>query len=144
MIDIKSIYILDGKGQPIYMRELSLQGEQNPESILYTNIVTAIQQFVQSSLGEKEAKIIQLGDFKIYHSKDHISNLSFIIKCNLKIKEKKAFSILKQIKNLFIDKFIGKFSSSSEEKNELMQEFIDEMDKNLFPNSEVENLLGNL
>ena len=142
-MDIKSIYIIDGIGNPLYTREFYSQGGLENHQILFTGLITAIQQFA-SSLGEGEAKVIELGIDKIFSTGDKLTNLKFVLKCSSNTKQKKAFLILNNIKNTILNLFTGKFTSSAEVKSELMKEFILEMDKIISPKSNVETLLGAL
>lgn len=142
-MDIKSIYIVDGIGNPLYARELYAQGALENQQMLFTNLVAAIQQFA-ATLGEEEAKVIELGNDKIFSTGDTLTNLKFILKCDKKMKQKKAFALLDNIKNSFLNKFTGKFTSSADIKSELMKDFILEMDKLVNPRSSVESLLGSL
>ena len=142
-MDIKSIYIVDGIGNPLYARELYAQGALENQQMLFTNLVAAIQQFAVT-LGEEEAKVIELGNDKIFSTGDTLTNLKFILKCDKKMKQKKAFALLDNIKNAFLNKFTGKFTSSADIKSELMKDFILEMDQLINPKSSVESLLGSL
>jgi len=139
-MDIKSVYIIDGQGNPLYARELYSQGGLDNQQKLFTSLISAIQQFA-SSLGEAEAKIIELGNDKIFSTGDQLTNLKFILKCDKGMKKKKAFSILKDIKNLFLNIFTGKFTSSVDIKSELMKKFILEMNDLIAPKSNVDAFL---
>ena len=142
-MDIKSIYVIDSTGNPLYAREFYSQGALENHQMLFTSLVAAIQQFAVT-LGEKEAKVIELGNDKIFSTADQLTSLKFILKCDKNMKKKRAFQLLNEIKNLFLNKFTGNFTSSADIKSEIMKGFILEMDKLVSPKSNIETLLGSL
>ncbi|TFF93663.1 MAG: hypothetical protein EU544_05545 [Promethearchaeota archaeon] len=141
--EIKSIYIIDSKGNPFFVKELFTQDSENAEAVLLSNFIAALQTFA-SELGGKQAKIIKLGESKIFTLIDNLTKLYFVIKAKRDAKEKKILDILKKIKNLFINKFTGHLTDSEENKREIMKEFIPELDEILEPQDRVQEFLGNL
>ncbi|MFX1338562.1 MAG: hypothetical protein ACFFDK_08120 [Promethearchaeota archaeon] len=120
--DILCIYILDEKGTPIFIRENYVQGSGDANHALLSDFVSALQSLAQE-FGEDETRVIELSDSKILSTRDKITNYSFIIKSEIKSKNKKIFGILNQIKNIFIEKFTGHLASSVEVKKKIMLSF---------------------
>ncbi len=126
--EILCIYIIDEKSNPIFIRENYFQGSGNANHALLSDFVTALQAFARE-FGEEETRVIELSDAKILTSMDKLSHNLFAIKCESDAKNKKMFGILNQIKNLFIDKFIGHLASSEEMKKEIMRSFEAELNE---------------
>ena len=122
------IYIIDEKANPIFIRENYLQGSGDANHALLSDFITALQSFARE-FGEEETKVIQLSDAKILSSKDNLTHYLFAIKCESEAKNKKMFGILNQIKNLFIEKFMGHLASSEEIKKKIMLSFETELNE---------------
>ena len=78
--EIQNIYILDSTGKPIFIRENYVQGTAEIDHGLLSNFINAIQSFA-SELGEKEARVIELGNGTIYSVKDSRYRIQFVLKC---------------------------------------------------------------
>ena len=126
MEKIEAIYIINGENQLIFSYE-SLN--ERSDDFDYSNIsrfFSVIKTFALK-IGEKEAKIIELGNSKIFKTLDDEYKIEVILKCDNNIKDKKASINLKKILNLFINSFIGYFNSSLRAKKERMEFFIKEI-----------------
>ncbi len=126
MEKIEAIYIINGESQLIFSYE-SLN--ERSDDFDYSNIsrfFSVIKTFALK-IGKKEAKIIELGNSKIFKTLDDEYKIEVILKCDKNIKEKKASINLKKILNLFINLFIGYFNSSLRTKKERMEFFIKEI-----------------
>lgn len=126
MEKIEAIYIINGENQLIFSYE-SLN--ERSDDFDYSNIsrfFSVIKTFALK-IGEKEAKIIELGNSKIFKTLDDEYKIEVILKCDKNIKDKKASINLKKILNLFINSFIGYFNSSLRTKKERMEFFIKEI-----------------
>ena len=138
--EIRSIYIIDGKGKPIFIREHHSQGSgsSSADHALLSRFVTALQSFA-TELGEEDTRIIELGDEKIYTLKDGFTKFFFVLNCEPDSKSKKMFKILNDIKNLFLQKFMGNFTASEEVKKKIMVSFLEDLNHILNPFSKLEN-----
>lgn len=126
MEKIEAIYIINGENQLIFSHE-SLN--ERSDDFDYSNIsrfFSVIKTFALK-IGEKEAKIIELGNSKIFKTLDDEYKIEVILKYDKNIKDKKASINLKKILNLFINSFIGYFNSSLRTKKERMEFFIKEI-----------------
>ena len=82
---------------------------------------------IASKIGEEEVKIIELGNNKFFVSKDNMTGISFVLKCEKGVKPKKINQILKDIKNVFIGEFTGNFNSTQIEKVRIMKSFMNSL-----------------
>jgi hypothetical protein len=125
MENVEGIYIINGKGQLIFSYEIS---DDRPNKFDYANIsrfFSVIKTFALN-IGEKEAKVIELGNRKIFKTAIYDLNVEFIIKCEKIIKEKKVLNYLNDLMNLFLNTFIGYFNSLDSIKKQKMDLFIQE------------------
>ena len=125
MEDLQGLYIINSKGHLIFSYEIS---EDYSEKFDYMNIsrfFSVIKTFALK-IGEKDAKVIELGNSKIFKAADYDLNIDFIIKCEKDVKEKKGSNYLNKLMNLFINTFIGYFNSSDSVKKKKMDSFIEE------------------
>ncbi len=141
--EIKSIQIVDAKGTLLFSRESHIQGSGDVNNILLSDFVNALQSFAKE-FGEEETKIIELGDGRIISTKDKLTGVLFILKCNTNAKTKKMFKILNQIKNIFIDKFTGHLTSSEEVKREVRSSFESAVSELLRPQDKIQSLFPKL
>ncbi len=137
--EIKSIQIVDAKGKILFSRENHIQGSGEVNNALLSDFVNALQSFAKE-LGEEETKIIELGDGKIISNKDKLTGILFILKCNVNAKNKKMFKILNQIKNIFIEKFTGHFTSSEEVKRVIRSSFENAVSELINPKDLIKSL----
>ncbi|MFX1322857.1 MAG: hypothetical protein ACFFAQ_14565 [Promethearchaeota archaeon] len=126
MENIEAIYIINGENQLIFSYESLNERSDNFDYSNISQFFSVIKTFVLK-IGEKEAKIIELGNSKIFKTLDYDYNIEVILKCDKNVKEKKASINLTKILNLFINSFIGYFNSSIQIKKERMDFFITEL-----------------
>jgi len=100
MENIEAIYIINGENQLIFSYESLNERSDNFDYLNISQFFSVIKTFALK-IGEKEAKIIELGNSKIFKTLDDDYNIEVILKCNKNLKEKKASINLTKILNLF-------------------------------------------
>ena len=123
MTDITGLYILNSKRELIYLQENVIPNAKDLDPDYLSNFFATLQTIAQK-IGEEEVKIIDLGNSKFFLTKDKLTDIEFILKCEKTIKQKKVFEIHKDIINLFIEKFTGNFNATERTKKILMNSFI--------------------
>ena len=124
MKGINSIYIINSNGDLIFLQENLSQNSEGFHFDYLSNFLSTIET-IAKEIGEKEVKVIELGNNKFFIAKDKLTKITFILKCDKAAKPKKNFELLKKIKNIFIEKFIGNFNSPQIVKRRLMKSFIE-------------------
>ncbi len=122
MKDVLFVSIVDGNGNPIYIRERYIQGSSAFDYALLSNIVGALEQFA-SELGQKEVNVIRFQDSSIYTIKDKLTNINFYLNGGPKAKPKEMTQLLSKIKDSFITAFTGHLHDTPEEKRVLLKKF---------------------
>ena len=114
MKGLEGVYIINRKNSEIlFSYDTFIQGSGDWDLALLSNFISALQGFAVE-LGERETRLIQLEDKKLFSSLNEEFDLFFIIRCSKKSNESKFFSILDQIKQMFI-KNLKAYSLSPEE-----------------------------
>jgi len=131
--EIQYIYILDSTGKPIFIRENYVQGTGEIDHGLLSNFINAIQSFA-SELGEKEARVIELGNGTIYSVKDSRYQIQFVLKCQKEAKSKKMFKILTDIKTLFLKRFSNYIETGIGDRSIIINSFVNDLQQMLEPN----------
>ena len=126
MNEIISLYIINYTGNLIFWQENVSQHAKKIDQEYLSNILSTLE-MIASKIGEKEVKIIELGNNKFFISKDNMTGISFVLKCEKGVKPKKINQMLRAIKNVFIGEFIGNFNSTQIEKVRLMKSFINSL-----------------
>ncbi len=126
MTDITGLYILNSRGDLLYLQENLIPTSKELDPDYLSNFFTTLQTIAQK-IGEEEVKIIDLGNSKFFLTKDKLTNIEFILKCEKNIKPKKVFDTHRRIVNLFIEKFIGNFNASEKTKRFLMNSFMNDL-----------------
>ena len=126
MNEINSMYIINYAGDLIFWQENISQSAKKIDQEYLSNILSTLE-MIASKIGEEEVKIIELGNNKFFISKDNMTGISFVLKCEKGVKPKKINQILKDIKNIFIGKFTGNFNSSQIEKVRIMKSFMNSL-----------------
>ena len=126
MSDIVGLYVLNRKGELIYLQENIIPDSKDLDHDYLSNFFTTLQTIAQK-IGEEEVKIIDLGNSKFFLTKDKLTNIEFILKCGRNIKPKKVFETHKKIMNLFIEKFTGNFNATEQTKKFIMNSFIKDL-----------------
>jgi len=143
MENIEAIYIINGENQLIFSYESLNERSDNFDYLNISQFFSVIKTFALK-IGEKEAKIIELGNSKIFKTLDYDYNIEVILKCDKNVKEKMASINLTKILNLFINSFIGYFNSSIQTKKERMDFFITELSFMLGENRKTNYFLENI
>jgi len=126
MIDVVGLYILNRRGELIYLQENIIPSTKELDLDYLSNFFKTLQT-IAKKIGEEEVKIIDLGNSKFFLTKDKLTNIEFILKCEKNIKQKKVFETHKKIINLFIEKFIGNYNASEQTKKFLMNSFMKDL-----------------
>jgi hypothetical protein len=129
--EIHYIYIMDGSGNPIFVRENYVQGSQKFNPALLSRFVTALQSFA-TEFGQDEMRVAELGDENIFTTKID-TGIQFMLVTGKKVKHKKMFKLLDQIKTLFMEKFAKYSIADGDEKREIMGSFVFELNNTLEP-----------
>ena len=132
MKEIHYIYILNGAGKPIFIRENYVQGSQKFNPALISGFVSALQTFA-TEFGHDQMRVAELGDESIFTSKIDDAGIQFLLVTDKKAKHKKMFKLLDQIKALFMEKFTQYSISDNEKKREIMGSFVLELNNILEP-----------
>jgi hypothetical protein len=128
MKEIEGIFIINSKGDLIFSQENLVIESKELDPDYLSNFLSTLLTIAQK-IGEDEVKIVDLGESKFFLTKDKLTHLEFILKCNKETKYKKVSQIHKGIVNLFIEKFTGNFNSSNETKKILMSSFIQQLNE---------------
>jgi len=127
MNEIISLYIINYTGDLIFWQENVSQHAKKIDQEYLSNILSTLE-MIASQIGEEEVKIIELGSrSKFSVSKDNMTGISFVIKCEKGVKAKKINQMLRDIKNVFIGKFTGNFNSTQIEKVRIMKSFMNSL-----------------
>lgn len=140
MREVYSIYVTSDENKLVYSHENFIQGSMKIDDALFSNFITAIQQFAKE-LGGEETKAITLSDYQIISAIDNISGYRIILKCDPKAKAKRLIKFANTLKNSFINVFTGHFSDSDEQKRALMNQFDNEIKELLKEGDSVSNFL---
>lgn len=144
MNDVNSVYVLDENQVVIISYENQVENSKDLDSSYFSQFFSAIQMLASEFGKDKEVEEIELGEYRLCASKDHVTNYTFMLNCNKKIKSKKILSILKEIKNRFINIFMGKLNAPPEEKNALIQLYINSLNELFKDQNKLSNFLGAL
>lgn len=126
MNDIISLYIINYAGDLIFWQENVSQHAKKIDQEYLTSILSTLE-MIASQIGEEEVKIIELGKVRHFISKDNMTGISFVIRCEKGVKAKKINQMLKDIKNIFIGEFTGNFNASQIEKVRIMKSFMNSL-----------------
>jgi len=126
MNEINSLYIINYAGDLIFWQENLSQNAKKIDQEYLSNILSTLE-MIASQIGEEEVKIIELGRNKFFVSRDNMTGISFVIKCEKGVKPKKINQLLKDIKNIFIGEFTGNFNATQIEKVRIMKSFMNSL-----------------
>ncbi len=114
MKGLEGIYVINRKNSEIlFSYDTFIQGSGEWDLSLLSNIISAFQGLAVE-FGEKETKLVEFGDKKLFTSLNEEFDLFFIIRCNKKVNDTKFFTLLEQIKQMFV-KNLKIYSLSPEE-----------------------------
>jgi len=77
MTDITGLYILNSRGELIYLQENILPSTKELDPDYLSNFFSTLQTIAQK-IGEEEVKIIDMGNSKFFLTKDKLTNIEFI------------------------------------------------------------------
>lgn len=126
MNEINSLYIINNAGEFIFWQENSDQNAKKIDQEHLSSILSTLE-MIASKIGGEEVKIIKLGNSKFFVSKDNMTGISFVLKCEKGVKPKKINQILRDIMNVFIGEFTGNFNSTQIEKVRIMKSFMNSL-----------------
>lgn len=126
MNEINSLYIINYAGEFIFWQENSSQNAKKIDQEHLASILSTLE-MIASKIGGEEVKIIELGNSKFFVSKDNMTRISFVLKCEKGVKPKKINQILRDIMNIFIGEFTGNFNSTQIEKVRIMKSFMNSL-----------------
>ena len=128
MRDILGVYIIDDDASVFFEQEIYSQGSDNIDEAILSRIIITLQRFADE-LGGGDVHKIEIGKNRVFMLGDDISDFKFILRCKQNVKEKRAQNILGEVKNIFIDIFMGKYHKSEETLMKLKSKFSDEISK---------------
>ena len=126
MNEINSLYIINYAGDLIFWQENLSQNAKKIDQEYLSNILSTLE-MIASQIGEEEVKIIELGRNKFFVSRDNMTGISFVIRCEKGVKAKKINQMLREIKNIFIEEFTGNFNATQIEKVRIMKSFMNSL-----------------
>ncbi len=126
MNEIISLYIINYAGDLIFWQENVSQHAKKIDQEYLSNILSTLE-MIASQIGEEEVKIIELGKISHFISKDNMTGISFVIRCEKGVKAKKINQMLREIKNIFIREFTGNFNATQIEKVRIMKSFMNSL-----------------
>jgi len=143
MKDVNGAYIFSGSGALIFSQE-NLDGSVSEIDLEYlSNFISTIET-IAVEIQEKDVKEIEFGNIKFYHTRDKLSKIQFIIKCEKDAKPKKINQVLTNLMNIFLEKFTGTFTSPLGIKKEKMDAFVKAMSDILGSGKKVEYYLDHI
>lgn len=126
MNEIISLYITNYAGDLIFWQENVSQNAKKIDQEYLSNILSTLE-MIASQIGEEEVKIIELGKISHFISKDNMTGVTFVIRCEKGVKAKKINQMLREIKNIFIGEFTGNFNATQIEKVRIMKSFMNSL-----------------
>lgn len=126
MNEINSLYIINYAGDLIFWQENVSQNAKKIDQEYLSNIISTLE-MIASQIGEEDVKIIELGKISHFISKDNMTGISFVIRCEKGVKAKKINQMLREIKNIFIEEFTGNFNATQIEKVRIMKSFMNSL-----------------
>lgn len=126
MIETNSFYIFNYAGDLIFWQENISQNAKKIDQENLSSVLTTLE-MIALKIGEEEVKIIELGNNRFFISKDNLTGISFVLKCEKGVKPKKINQMLREIKNIFIGNFTGYFNATQIEKVRIMKSFMNSL-----------------
>ncbi|TFF97584.1 MAG: hypothetical protein EU547_03935 [Promethearchaeota archaeon] len=128
MRDILGVYIIDNDAKVFFEQEIYSQGSENINEAILSRIIITLQKFAEE-LGGGNIHKIEIGKNQVFILGDELTEYKFILWCNQKIKQKMAQNVLGEIKNIFIDTFMGQYHKDQEKLIKLKSKFSDKISK---------------
>ena len=104
MKGLNGFYIITKEGALLFSYESFDQGGGDWNIALLSTFISAMQGIARE-LGRDSTKIIEIGNKRLYTSKDIEFGIIFIIRANLKAKEKKVVELMSEFKDKFLKKY---------------------------------------
>jgi len=124
---ILSVYILDKNNSPIFREEFG-KDKLFMQDLKIIKIVETLEKFA-SELDDKLSSVV-IDEFKYFYGIDAITETKFIIRTEKDVSEKQFFPIMKKVKNIYINEFLGVMPNSKKEKRAfkaIQQRFVSEV-----------------
>ncbi len=143
MKNIDGAYIFSGSGALIFSQENldETMGEVDLEYL--SNFISTIET-IAVEIQEDDVKEIEFGNIKFFHTRDKLSKIQFLIKCEKDAKPKKIQQTLSNLMNIFLEKFTGIFTSPLGVKQEKMEDFVKSISEVLGTGKKVEYYLDQI
>jgi len=133
------IYIIDDTGTTIFSYETAIKESIGVNSALLSNLILALQSLVKN-IREDLIRVVEMGNDKFFITKEMSTSYIFILKTNRDADSEFINSILKEIKDKFVEKFMGYFSLAVDEKIELFISFKEDIKEILRDKTNLDNL----
>jgi uncharacterized protein YpuA (DUF1002 family) len=129
MDKVKGIFVLDEDENPIITYK---NGKANPEDLNLDWLLRILKSLKDFADGfDENLNSISIGEYKYLYTIDNLSKTKFVIQLDKDISEKKYYPIVKKIKNLYINQFIGDFTMTKKEIEEAKERFKEKLSKTL-------------
>jgi len=100
------IHIIGEKGTPVVVFETYKQGKSNINDALLSNLLVGLKSIAEG-LTYDEIKIVNIGNKKFYMMKEDQSDYTFIFKVDIEKKFESAIPLIKEVKELFVNKYFN-------------------------------------
>lgn len=134
------VYIIDEEAKVFFEQEIYAQGSNRIDEAILSRIVVTLQIFADE-LGGGDVHKLEIGKNRVYMLGDDITNFKFILRCKQNVKQKRAQQILGEIKNIFINIFMGKYHKDEEKLRKLKSKYSNEITKYFEEPSDVPGFL---
>ncbi len=124
------IHIIDEKGTPVIVFENYKQGRTNVNEALLSNLLVGLKS-IAAGLTYDEIKIVNIGNKKFYMMKEEQTDYTFIFKVDIQKKFESAIPFLKEVKELFVNKYLKVLKNKPIREKEKYYESIKEDIKNI-------------
>ncbi|MFX1457372.1 MAG: hypothetical protein ACFFDB_18555 [Promethearchaeota archaeon] len=143
MKEIIWIYIIDSSGATIFGYDNYVKGNSEVNHTLLSHFIYALQS-VAKNLGEDETKEVEINKNKFFLIKEKLTSFLFIIKAKPNAKSEVITSILKKIREKFMEKFAGHFTLPVQDKIELLRSFKEDVKRIIEGKNHLLNLIESL
>ncbi|MHA1377391.1 MAG: roadblock/LC7 domain-containing protein [Candidatus Helarchaeota archaeon] len=128
MNELNGFLILKNDGKIVFQHELYAQGSEDFDSALFSNVILAIQSFIQN-LGEDNLRQMELGNSKVFISRDKEINLILVAKASKQAKAKKFNKFLKKIQEKLRNTYYEKIFSAKELIEYINTDFVQDFEE---------------
>ena len=134
---LNDVFIINERGAMLFPKASAIS---NQFSENLPNLMLAFQSLAVD-LGKKKVDSIELGNMKIYSTRDESSKMLFLYRTKKKTKKKKARSLLNKIKTLFTERFNSNPLGTDQMQDELCSQFADVLTSLLKEKNQVSSFL---